>query len=178
MNDFSDFSEGHFVGNLEGILRDFFGTHKIKAQTFRRKFRSIFRKFVAPKKSFVPKFALQTCHPNETVFGPFPKRGPQRAQRSKKFDLDRNFQSRSTRCLDFPTKKKGPRWVARSKISFLDRNFQSRSKSRICLIFGPSGSLGARVICTEIPGEIPRGQGWSSGRSSSDTLAMVRYFQR
>ena len=50
----------------------------------------------------------------------------------------------------FPHKKR-PRWVARSKISFsieifnLDRNFQSRSKSRIFLIFGPSGHF--CVVC-------------------------------
>ena len=51
----------------------------------------------------------------------------QRAQRSKKFDLDRIFQSRSRFLislenfnLDVSTspQKIGPRWVARSKISF------------------------------------------------------------
>ena len=82
----------------------------------------------------------------------------QKAQRSKKFNLARNFQSRSkfsislekfnleSRRLDFPTTKKiGPRWVARSKISFSLGNFQSRSKSRIVLIFGPSGWGGGRT---------------------------------
>ena len=72
----------------------------------------------------------------------------QRAQRSKKIDLDRNFQSRSqffdlarkfqSRRLDFPTKNRAA--VGGSLENFiLDRNFQSRSKSRIFLIFGPSG---------------------------------------
>ena len=42
------------MGNLEGILRDFFLTHRIKAQKFRGKFRSIFRKKIrSSKKSFV-----------------------------------------------------------------------------------------------------------------------------
>ena len=42
------------MGNLEGIFRGFFLTHRTKAQKFRGKFRSIFvRKFVARKKSFV-----------------------------------------------------------------------------------------------------------------------------
>ena len=71
----------------------------------------------------------------------------QRAQRSKKFDrskflisieifdLDRKFQSRR---LDFPTKNRAA--VGGSLENFIPaRNFQSRSKSRIFLIFGPSG---------------------------------------
>ena len=64
---------------------------------------------------------------------------PQRAQRSKKFDLDRNFQSRSKFLISLEhfnldvsisPQKIGPRWVARSKISFsieifnLDRNLE------------------------------------------------------
>ena len=64
----------------------------------------------------------------------------QRAQRSKKFDLDRNFQSRSKFLISLENfnldvsiapQKIGPRWVARSKISFsieifnLDRNLES-----------------------------------------------------
>ena len=64
---------------------------------------------------------------------------PQRAQRSKKFDLDRNFQSRSKFLIalenfnldvSISPQKIGPRWVARSKISFsieffnLDRNLE------------------------------------------------------
>ena len=72
--------------------------------------------------------------------GPFSATKTQRAQRSKKFDLDRNFQSRSkflislensqSRCLDFPTKNRAA--VGGSLETFiLDRNFQSRSKSRI-----------------------------------------------
>ena len=69
----------------------------------------------------------------------------------KKFDLDRDFQSRSKFLIfklenfnldvSISPRKIGSRWVARSKISFLDRNFQSRSKSRIFLIFGPSGNF-------------------------------------
>ena len=51
------------------------------------------------------------------------------------FDLARKFQSRR---LDFPTKTRAA--VGGSlEIFNLDRNFQSRSKSRIFLIFGPSG---------------------------------------
>ena len=64
---------------------------------------------------------------------------PQRAQRSKKFDLDRNFQSRSKFLISLENfnldvsispQKIGPRWVARSKISFsieifnLDRDLE------------------------------------------------------
>ena len=63
----------------------------------------------------------------------------QRAQRSKKFDLARNFQSRSKFLISLENfnldvsispQKIGPRWVARSKISFsieifnLDRNLE------------------------------------------------------
>ena len=63
----------------------------------------------------------------------------QRAQRSKKLDLDRNFQSRSKFLISLENfnldvsiypQKIGPRWVARSKISFsieifnLDRNLE------------------------------------------------------
>ena len=63
----------------------------------------------------------------------------QRAQRTKKFDLDRNFQSRSKSLISLENfdldvsispQKMGPRWVARSKISFsieifnLDRNLE------------------------------------------------------
>ena len=65
--------------------------------------------------------------------------GSQRAQRSKKRDLDRNFQSRSKFLISLENfnldvsispQKIGPRWVARSKISFsieifnLDRNLE------------------------------------------------------
>ena len=72
-------------------------------------------------------------------------RGPNDQQ---KFDLDRNFQSRSKFLIalenfnldvSISPQKIGPRWVARSKISFsieisnLDRNLE------FFLIFGPSG---------------------------------------
>ena len=54
---FFDFSQGNLenlVGNLEGIFRGFFLTHRTKAQQFWGKLRSVFRKkFVARKKSFV-----------------------------------------------------------------------------------------------------------------------------
>ena len=55
---FFDFSQGNLenlVGNLEGIFRGFFLTHRTKAQKFRGKFRSIFRKKIrgSKKKSFV-----------------------------------------------------------------------------------------------------------------------------
>ena len=55
----------------------------------------------------------------------FARIGPQRAQRSKKFNLDRNFQSRSKFLISLENfnldvsnspQKIGPRWVARSKI--------------------------------------------------------------
>ena len=53
------------------------------------------------------------------------------------FNLARKFQSRR---LDFPTKNRAA--VGGSLENFtLARNFQSRSKSRIFLIFGPSGDL-------------------------------------
>ena len=51
------------------VWREFCGiflTHKIKAQKFRGKLRSIFReKFRSTKKIFCAKFVLQTCHPNK-----------------------------------------------------------------------------------------------------------------
>ena len=55
---FFDFSPGNLenlVGNLEGIFRGFFLTHRTKAQNIRGKFRSIFRKKIrdSTKKSFV-----------------------------------------------------------------------------------------------------------------------------
>ena len=60
----------------------------------------------------------------------------QRAQRSKKFNLARKFQSRR---LEFPTENRAA--VGGSLKNFiLARNFQSRSKSRFFLIFGPSGN--------------------------------------
>ena len=46
-----------------------FRAHKIKAQKFREKFRSIFReKIRASKKIFRANFVLQTCHPNRFRF--------------------------------------------------------------------------------------------------------------
>ena len=53
------------------------------------------------------------------------------------FNLARKFQSRR---LDLPTKI-GPWWVACSQNFILAQNFQSRSKSRIILIFVPSGQF-------------------------------------
>ena len=56
--EFGNFS-GKFGGNFPGI----FLTHRTKAQTFRGKFRSIFRKKIrGSKKIFRAKFTLQTCH--------------------------------------------------------------------------------------------------------------------
>ena len=53
------------MGSLEGIFRGFFLTHRTKAQTFRGKFRSIFRtKIRGSKKIFRAKFTLRTCHLN------------------------------------------------------------------------------------------------------------------
>ena len=63
---FFDFSQGNLenlVGNLEGIFRGFFLTHRTKAQKFRGKLRSIFRKKLrGSKKTFRAKFTLQTWH--------------------------------------------------------------------------------------------------------------------
>ena len=54
------------MGNLEGIFRGFFLTHRTKAQKFRGNFRSIFRKKIrGSKKIFRAKFTLQTCHLKE-----------------------------------------------------------------------------------------------------------------
>ena len=57
VNFFLAFSQGNlenFVGNLEGIFRGFFLTHRTRAQKFRGNFGAFFvRKFVARKKSFV-----------------------------------------------------------------------------------------------------------------------------
>ena len=65
---FFDFSQGNLenlVGNLEGIFRGFFLAHRTKAQKFRGKFRSIFRKKIrGSKKIFRANFTLQTCHLN------------------------------------------------------------------------------------------------------------------
>ena len=59
------------------------------------------------------------------------------------FDLARKFQSRR---LDFPTKNRAA--VGGSLENFiLARNFQSRSKSRIFLIFGPSGLRQFTTFC-------------------------------
>ena len=72
----------------------------------------------------------------------------QRAQRSKKIDLDRNFQSRSKSLISLENfildvsispQKIGPRWVARSKISFSIEIFNLDRNPRIFLILGPSG---------------------------------------
>ena len=68
---FFDFSHGNLenlVGNLEGIFQGFFLTHRTKAQKFRGKFRSIFRKKIrGSKKIFRAKFTLQTCHLNTSA---------------------------------------------------------------------------------------------------------------
>ena len=61
---FLDFLEGNFVGNLAGILRDFFRTHK-KTQIFRGKFWSFFReKLRSPKKIFRAKIRSADMPPN------------------------------------------------------------------------------------------------------------------
>ena len=52
------------MGNLAGISQEFSRTHKIKAQIFWGKFRSILgEKIRASKKRFRANFVLQTCHP-------------------------------------------------------------------------------------------------------------------
>ena len=72
------------------------------------------------------------------------------SQRSKKFDPDRNFWSRSnffnvarkfqSRRLDFP-QKIGPRWVARSKISFSLEMFNPDRNLEFFWSLGPLGSM-------------------------------------
>ena len=73
---FFDFSQGNLenlVGNLEGILRDFFLTHRTKAQKFRGKFRSIFRnKIRSSKKIFRAKLGEMRANSlNRDMFKPF-----------------------------------------------------------------------------------------------------------
>ena len=67
----------------------------------------------------------------------------QRAQRSKKFDLARNFRSRSKFLISLENVNldvsASPQKIGPLENFILDRNFQSRPKSRIFLIFGPSG---------------------------------------
>ena len=64
--------------------------------------------------------------------------------------LARKFQSR---CLDFPTKNRAA--VCGSLENFiLDRNVQSRSKSRIFLIFGPSGVSREKRVYTTTAGPL------------------------
>ena len=69
---FFDFPQGNLenlVGNLEGIFRGFFLTHRTKAQKFRGKFRSILRKKIrGSKKIFRGKFTLQMCHLSQLLF--------------------------------------------------------------------------------------------------------------
>ena len=77
----------------------------------------------------------------------------QRAQRSNKFNLARNFQSRSKFLISLenfnfnldvsisPQKKIGPRWVARSRISFSLEIFNLARNLECFLIFGRSGKL-------------------------------------
>ena len=56
---------GKFGGNFPG----YFLTHRTKAQKFRGKFRSIFRKRIrGSKRIFRAKFTLQTCHLNNIPF--------------------------------------------------------------------------------------------------------------
>ena len=54
---------GKFSGKFGGNFPGFFLTHRTKAQKFRGKFRSIFRKKIRSSKNiFRAKFTLQTCH--------------------------------------------------------------------------------------------------------------------
>ena len=71
-----------------------------------------------------------------------------RAQRSKKFNLARNFQSRSKFLISLEnfnldvsnsSQKIRPRWVARSKISFSLEIFNLAQNLEFFWIFGPSG---------------------------------------
>ena len=60
------FERGICWESWQGICRIFFRIQKIKAQTIRRKIRSIFReKIRALEKIFRANFVLQTCHPND-----------------------------------------------------------------------------------------------------------------
>ena len=67
-------------GILAGILRDFFRTHKIKAQEFQRKFRSIFcEKICASTKCFAPtSFCRRATQSHIPTLG-IPKTGIPRA---------------------------------------------------------------------------------------------------
>ena len=79
---------------------------------------------------------------------------PQRAQRSKKFNLARNFQSRSNSLISLENfnldvsnspQKIGPRWVARSKISFSLEMFNLARNLDFFWCLGPLGLLLLRV---------------------------------
>ena len=75
---FSQGNLGNLVGNLEGIFRGFFLTHRTKAQKFRGKFRSIFRtKIRGSKKIFRAKFTLPTCHLKRSTFSSIRRRKTQ-----------------------------------------------------------------------------------------------------
>ena len=68
VGDFFFFFEGKFRRKFGGTFRDIFDPMKIKTQTFRGQFRSIFRgKFRSSKKIFRANFVLQTCHPDVLV---------------------------------------------------------------------------------------------------------------
>ena len=57
------------MGDLAGILRDFFRTHKIKVQTFQGKLQTFVReKIRASKKLFSANFVLQTCHSKDLLY--------------------------------------------------------------------------------------------------------------
>ena len=101
----------------------------------------------------------------------------QRAQRLKRFDPDRNLWSRSKFLISLEnfnldvsiSPQKNRAAVGGSLENFiLARNFQSRSKSRIFLIFGPSG---------EFPGPLgPAAQKVENGVEKESKLTVFQLF--
>ena len=84
----------------------------------------------------------------------------QRAQRSKKFDLDRNFWSRSKFLIPLENfnldisispQKIGPRWTARLKISFSLEIFNLARNLEIFWSLGPLGTDFSRIFILEPP---------------------------
>ena len=94
----------------------------------------------------------------DTEVGPFLADTLEMPQRSKKKDLDRNFQSRSKFLISLESfdldvsispQKIGPRWVARSKISFSIEIFNLDRNLEFFWSLGPLGTL-----------EMPQQQQW------------------
>ena len=136
-------------------LRPVFALARIQENIFEEVFPEYFAKFLGEftRCEYMPCLYSHPCEYRKIFLA-----NSQRAQRSKKiqsrskfpvaieiFNLARKFQSRG---LEFPTKNRAA--VGGSLENFiLARNFQSRAKSRIFLIFGPSGLF---MYCFRDPG--------------------------